>query len=173
MGYHTDYTDAEEWDEYAKQRWSWMPWWLRFIVYIVSAPKEVNGAELPGSATKIDKPWGHEIVFAHTPQYVGKILFVKSGHKLSLQYHKEKDETIFVKAGRITLEIHTDNCIMSMKMKPGDNYHIIPGTIHRIIAEKDSEVLEASTSQLDDVVRLQDDYGRQELHSKNSMPKMP
>lgn len=111
-------------------------------------------------SSKIDKPWGYEIIFAHTPLYVGKILFVKGGHKLSLQYHKEKDETVFLKTGKIVLELHRDNSISIIKMNPGASVRIVPGTIHRIIAEEDSEVLEASTSQLDDVVRLQDDYGR-------------
>lgn len=109
---------------------------------------------------KIEKPWGYEIIFAHTKQYVGKILFVKGGYRLSLQYHKEKDETIFLKSGRIIVELHENDSIHMMKMKPGASVHVPPGTIHRIIAEEDSEVLEASTSQLDDVVRLEDDYGR-------------
>lgn len=110
--------------------------------------------------SKINKPWGHEIIFAHTKQYVGKILFVKAGHRLSLQYHKEKDETVFLKTGKITLEIHQNDSINLIKLRPGASVHITPNTIHRIIAEEDSEVLEASTSQLDDVVRLEDDYGR-------------
>ena len=109
---------------------------------------------------KIDKPWGYEIIFAHTKQYVGKILFVKGGYRLSLQYHKEKDETIFLKSGRIILELHQDNAINMVNMQPGASVHVPPNTIHRIIAEEDSEVLEASTSQLEDVVRLEDDYGR-------------
>lgn len=112
---------------------------------------------------KLDKPWGYEIIFAHTKQYVGKILFVKAGHKLSLQYHKEKDETVFLKSGKIILEVHKDDSISMIKMKPGASFHITPGTIHRIIAEEDSEVLEASTSQLNDVVRLKDDYGRETI----------
>ncbi len=110
--------------------------------------------------TKIDKPWGHEIIFAHTKQYVGKILFVKGGHKLSLQYHEVKDETIFLKSGQAILELHKDHSVSMIKMKPGASFHIPPKTIHRIIAEEDSEVLEASTSELDDVIRLEDDYGR-------------
>jgi len=110
--------------------------------------------------TKIDKPWGYEIIFAHTQQYVGKILFVKGGHKLSLQYHKEKDETIFLKSGKVTLELHENHSVNMIKMQPGVSIHVPPNTIHRIIAEEDSEILEASTSQLDDVVRLEDDYGR-------------
>lgn len=111
-------------------------------------------------STYIDKPWGYEIIFANTPQYVGKILFVKGGHKLSLQFHRFKDETVFLKSGKITLEMHKDNAIVLTRMQPGASIHIAPGTIHRIIAEEDSEVLEASTSELDDVVRLEDDYGR-------------
>jgi quercetin dioxygenase-like cupin family protein len=110
--------------------------------------------------TRIEKPWGYEVIFAHTKQYVGKILNIKKGHKLSLQYHKEKDETVYLHAGKMTLEIHSDNSINSIKMLPGMNFHITPNTIHRMIAEEDCEVLEASTTQLDDVVRVEDDYGR-------------
>jgi mannose-6-phosphate isomerase len=109
---------------------------------------------------RIEKPWGYEVIFAHTHQYVGKILHIEKGHKLSLQYHKEKDETVYLHSGKIILEIHTNNSINSIKMLPGMNFHITPNTIHRMIAEEDSEVLEASTSQLDDVVRIEDDYGR-------------
>lgn len=108
----------------------------------------------------IVKPWGYEIIFAHTPQYVGKILFVKGGHKLSLQYHEIKDETIYLKSGKVTLELHKDHLINMIEMQPGVSIHVPPNTIHRIIAEEDSEVLEASTPELDDVVRLEDDYGR-------------
>lgn len=115
----------------------------------------------------VEKPWGYEIIFANTPKYVGKILFVKGGHKLSLQFHKQKDETVYLKSGKVTLEIHKSNSIVLHKMKPGASVHIPPGTIHRIIAEEDSEVLEASTSELDDVVRLEDDYGR--VHSEDGM----
>ncbi len=109
---------------------------------------------------RVEKPWGYEIIFAHTSQYVGKILHVKKGQKLSLQYHKKKDETVYLHSGKIILEIHTDSSINSIKFEPGMSFHIKPNTIHRIIAEEDSDVLEASTSQLDDVVRLEDDYGR-------------
>lgn len=109
---------------------------------------------------RILKPWGYEVIFAHTPQYVGKILFVGAGQKLSLQYHREKDETVFLQNGRIILEVHDGDAINMIKMAPGAHFHIPPGTIHRIIALEDSMVLEASTSQLDDVVRIEDDYGR-------------
>lgn len=109
---------------------------------------------------QIMKPWGYEIIWAHTQQYVGKILFVKAGHKLSLQYHQVKDETIFLKEGSVLLELRKPDSISHITMKPGASFHITPGTIHRIKALQDSEILEASTSQLDDVVRLADDYGR-------------
>ena len=108
----------------------------------------------------IVKPWGYEIIFAHTKQYVGKILFVKGEHKLSLQYHEVKDETIFLKSGKAILELHKDHSVSMIKMQPGASFHIPPNTVHRIIAEEDSEILETSTPELDDVVRLEDDYGR-------------
>jgi quercetin dioxygenase-like cupin family protein len=111
--------------------------------------------------TRVEKPWGYEIVFAHTEHYVGKLLFVRAGEQLSLQFHKEKDETIYVHAGKIELEIGEPGAPLDTEVVgPGRAFHLKPGTVHRWRALEDSVVLEASTPQLDDVVRLEDRYGR-------------
>lgn len=109
---------------------------------------------------KVDKPWGHELIWAHTERYVGKVLAIRAGHKLSRQYHKVKDETLFVTKGTMLLEIGQADAIELKTMKPGDVFHVTPGTVHRMIAETDVEVMEVSTPELDDVVRLEDSYGR-------------
>ena len=108
---------------------------------------------------KIDKPWGYEIIWAKTDKYVGKILKINPGQKLSLQYHEKKTETIYVSDG--VLELHLEDKIVPLNK--GETFHIEPNTIHRFACPKDAwgvELMEVSTSELDDVVRLQDDYGR-------------
>ncbi len=109
---------------------------------------------------KIDKPWGYELIWAHTDKYVGKILFVKAGEALSLQYHETKDETIHLYSGEIDLLIEEDSSMVRVRMKPGNGYRIKPGVKHRMVAIEDSEILEASTPELNDVVRLEDRYDR-------------
>ena len=104
----------------------------------------------------VSKPWGHEEIWAKTDKYVGKMLFIKKGERLSMQYHKVKDETLRLMSGELKLQL--DGGIK--KMKPGDVYHIPPNTKHRMIAVTNSLVLEVSTTELDDVVILSDDYGR-------------
>lgn len=107
------------------------------------------------------KPWGHEKIWARTDKYVGKILHIKSGHRLSLQYHVTKDETIHVQNGTLLLEHGDDvDCLTKYSLNPGDSFHIKPGMIHRMSAVTDVDVYEVSTTELDDVVRLEDDYGR-------------
>ena len=109
----------------------------------------------------VPKPWGHETIWARGPGYVGKILFVRRGHALSLQYHREKDETIRVLSGALDFEYGTeDQPLACVRLAPGDAWHIPPGLRHRMTAVEDTEVLEVSTPQLDDVVRLDDRYGR-------------
>ncbi len=106
---------------------------------------------------KVIKPWGWELWFAHSTQYVGKIIFVKKGHRLSRQYHRFKHETIYTDKGRWVLEIGK----RKMQMKPGDSAAIAPRVIHRFTAPyEDIYLLEVSTPQVKDVVRLDDDYGR-------------
>lgn len=107
----------------------------------------------------IEKPWGYEYIWAKTDNYVGKILHIETGKKLSLQYHKVKDETILVKSGILKLTIGQDNPKI-FYVSSGQSHHIEPGTIHRMEAVQECDVIEVSTPELDDVVRLEDDYGR-------------
>ncbi len=112
---------------------------------------------------RVDKPWGYELVFAHTDAYVGKVLFVRTGHALSLQYHEVKDEAWYVWAGQATLELGAvgDDSLETVRLEPGDAFHFVPGTVHRVTAIEDTTILEVSTPHLDDVVRLEDLYGRE------------
>jgi mannose-6-phosphate isomerase len=110
---------------------------------------------------RVDKPWGHELVWAETSRYVGKILHIQAGHRLSRQYHRVKEETLRVQSGEMDLEIGRAESVETRRMKPGDVFHVLPGTIHRMIAVTDVDVLEVSTPELDDVVRLEDVYGRE------------
>jgi len=112
-------------------------------------------------ARRVEKPWGHEIIWAETEQYVGKILHVQAGEALSLQYHEEKDETIFVLSGEVQLLAGPSvEALEEFRMVEGDRFHTRPGTVHRMIAVRDTDLLEASTPHLEDVVRLEDRYGR-------------
>jgi mannose-6-phosphate isomerase-like protein (cupin superfamily) len=107
---------------------------------------------------EIKKPWGHELIWAHTPHYVGKTLYIKEGHKLSRQYHVKKDETILVLQGNLVLELEETSQVLG----PQESHHIPAGTVHRFCASARSDVtlVEVSTPELEDVVRLCDDYGR-------------
>lgn len=108
-----------------------------------------------------EKPWGSEVWFAHTDKYAGKILKVSKGHRLSLQYHKVKMETQYLMSGQIRFTIGTDKNNLEEKiMNPGDKFDLLPGTIHRVEAIEDSEIFEVSSPELDDVVRMEDDYSR-------------
>jgi len=109
---------------------------------------------------RVDKPWGYEIIWAETARYVGKILHINAGHRLSRQYHKVKEETLFVQSGEMNLEVGPADQAEVLHMKKGDVFHVVPGTIHLMAALTDVEVLEVSTPELDDVVRLEDVYGR-------------
>ena len=111
---------------------------------------------------RVDKPWGHELVWALTEDYCGKILFVRAGESLSLQYHRVKDESWFVLEGRAELELGEvgSEALSRRVMKHGDAFRLRPGALHRITALEDTRVLEVSTPELGDVVRLEDRYGR-------------
>lgn len=111
---------------------------------------------------RVEKPWGHEIHFALVDgKYCGKLLHVDEGHALSLQYHERKEETISVQSGRLLFEVGEDeDGLESFELLPGESVHLLPGTRHRMSALVDTVVLEASTTELDDVVRLEDRYGR-------------
>ena len=113
---------------------------------------------------KIEKPWGHELIWANKEKYVGKMQYIEKGHKLSRQYHEQKDETIYVLEGKLVLEIgsaETEKDLVRIIMSPGASRRITPGTIHRFCAPSDGcTLIEVSTPEIDDVVRLHDDYGR-------------
>ena len=110
---------------------------------------------------KTIKPWGFELLFAHTAKYAGKVIFVKKRHRLSLQYHKNKDETIYIHKGKASIEIDDEKgYLASRTLLPGQSIRIVPCTRHRLEALEDTLLLEVSTAELGDVVRLQDDYGR-------------
>jgi mannose-6-phosphate isomerase len=112
------------------------------------------------SVKRVEKPWGYELIWAHTERYVGKLLHVKQGHKLSYQYHQKKDETIHLQSGELLFVVDEGSGPEEKKMKPGESYHIKPLTKHRMVAITDCDILEVSTPELDDVVRLEDSYGR-------------
>ena len=111
---------------------------------------------------RIEKPWGYETHFALAEgKYCGKTLHVRAGHALSLQYHERKEETVAVQGGKLMFEVGgEDGSLESFELQPGEAVHIRPGTRHRMTALEDTVVLEASTTELDDVVRLEDLYGR-------------
>ncbi len=110
---------------------------------------------------KIEKPWGSELLFAYTPKYAGKIIFVKKEHRLSLQYHKQKDESMYIYEGIISMELKSsDGQLRFLILQQGDSIRIPPFTTHRVTAIEDAIILEVSTAELDDVKRIKDDYGR-------------
>jgi mannose-6-phosphate isomerase-like protein (cupin superfamily) len=112
---------------------------------------------------KVEKPWGHELIWALTDRYCGKLLFVRAGHSLSLQFHREKDESWLVHEGRARLELGEvgSGALLEEVIGPGAAFHYAPGTVHRVTALEDTTIIEVSTPQLDDVVRLEDAYGRE------------
>jgi len=110
---------------------------------------------------RVEKPWGYELHWALTDRYVGKVLFIRKGHKLSFQYHRAKDETIYLESGEMLLTLQEDGgAPVTRAMKPGESCRIPPGLRHRMEAVEDCRVFEVSTTELDDVVRLEDAYGR-------------
>lgn len=113
----------------------------------------------------IEKPWGYEILWAETKDYLGKILYINEGHRLSLQYHEEKEETIMVLSGKLELmtsKSGVKNVLNTLILEEGDTYHVTPHTVHRFCATQgtDVELVEVSTNFLDDVVRMEDDFNR-------------
>ena len=110
---------------------------------------------------KVEKPWGYELIFAHTEHYAGKILHVNAGHALSLQYHERKDETLYLARGECAFQVQEDGAMTEHQLRAGDVYHVRPFTRHRMIAgPAGCEFIEVSSPELDDVVRLEDRYGR-------------
>jgi mannose-6-phosphate isomerase len=112
---------------------------------------------------KVEKPWGHELIWALTERYCGKVLFVKAGHSLSLQFHRQKDESWLVQSGRAKLELGEagETLLKEEVIGPGAAFHYAPGTVHRVTALEDTTIIEVSTPEIDDVVRLEDAYGRE------------
>ena len=120
-------------------------------------PPTVRRAE----ETIVEKPWGYEIRWAVTDRYLGKILHVQQGEALSLQYHERKDECLLVSNGSIDIELGgADGNLQKVRMRSGDTVHLTPGTRHRITAVEDADIFEVSTSEIEDVIRLEDRYGR-------------
>ena len=118
-------------------------------------------AEYAQQVRRVEKPWGYELIYAVTERYCGKLLFVRAGEALSLQYHRKKDETIYVHEGRAELEIGRQGEEPTpVLVGPGDSFRLRPGTVHRMRALEDTLFLEVSTPELDDVVRFEDRYGR-------------
>lgn len=109
----------------------------------------------------VPKPWGHETIWAHTDRYVGKILHINAGHSLSVQYHNKKDETVHLLNGELIYRVKLGDKLEDMRLTRGQSFRITPGTVHQMEAVTDCDILEASTPELDDVVRLQDRYGRE------------
>lgn len=113
----------------------------------------------------VPKPWGHETIWARSDRYVGKILHINAGHELSVQFHNKKDETVHLLAGEILYRVQIDPSpqgrLEDVQLEVGESFRITPGTIHQLVAVTDCDVLEVSTPELDDVVRLSDKYGRE------------
>ncbi len=115
---------------------------------------------------RVEKPWGYELIWGKTRDYVGKVLHIKKGHKLSLQYHRIKEETIYLQSGKMLLVFENEaGQLGEIMLEPGEAHHIPTGKKHRMIAIEDCDVFEVSTPHLDDVVRLEDGYGRVEKSS--------
>ena len=123
----------------------------------------MSKADWVSHSERRDKPWGHEEVFALVDgKFCGKAIHVLEGHALSLQYHEQKEEVISVQSGRLRCEIGlSEDALEEFELLPGESVHLVPGVRHRVTALVDTVMLEASTTQLDDVVRLEDRYGRQ------------
>jgi mannose-6-phosphate isomerase len=124
-----------------------------------------RGASKPGpgrvKVVKVSKPWGHETIWAQSDRYVGKILHINAGHELSVQYHNKKDETVHLLSGEIAYRVKNGETLEDVRLKVGESFRITPGTVHQMVALTDCDVLEVSTPELDDVVRLSDRYGRE------------
>jgi mannose-6-phosphate isomerase-like protein (cupin superfamily) len=118
-------------------------------------------AGAPFVGRRVEKPWGFEIIWAETDRYVGKVLHIEAGHQLSYQYHERKDETICVLRGLLQLEVATvDGDRQVLRLAPGQSFRIFAGLRHRLLALETCEIVEASSPELDDIVRLEDRYGR-------------
>ena len=115
----------------------------------------------PFEVRRVEKPWGHEIIWAHSEHYVGKVLHIRAGHALSVQFHHQKDETIHLLRGEMIYRVKVGEALKDVTLRAGQSFRNTPGTVHQMEAVTDCDVLEASTPHLDDVVRLSDRYGRE------------
>ncbi len=121
-------------------------------------PVDIGGA----GAGRVDKPWGYELIWAVTDRYLGKLIHVRSGQALSLQFHVQKDESIFVAAGLLDLVLESaDGALETHRLAAGMSARIRPGRRHRMVAVEDTDLFEASSPEMDDIVRLEDRYGRE------------
>jgi mannose-6-phosphate isomerase-like protein (cupin superfamily) len=129
----------------------------------LSSPNLGGTDRFASEPQKVEKPWGHELIFAVTERYAGKLLFVRAGESLSLQFHNVKDESWYVLEGRAELELGApgERMLVTEVVGRGASFHLPPGTVHRVRALEDTTILEVSTPELDDVVRLEDRYGRE------------
>ena len=126
--------------------------------------KANNGGKARSSSVEVitvPKPWGHETIWAQTERYVGKVLHIKAGQALSVPYHNRKDETVHLLNGELVYRVQMKDSLDDMHLKAGESFRITPGTVHQMEAVTDCDVLEVSTPELDDVVRLSDRYGRE------------
>jgi mannose-6-phosphate isomerase-like protein (cupin superfamily) len=108
----------------------------------------------------VAKPWGHELIFAENERYAGKILHLEGGHSLSLQYHERKDETLYVLEGELVLSVEVDGSMREIRLSQGESFRVRPRMRHRLRADRTCRIVEVSSPELDDVVRLEDAYGR-------------
>jgi mannose-6-phosphate isomerase len=129
----------------------------------ISSPNLKGTEQFAFQPERVEKPWGYELIWAVSEHYAGKLLSVNAGHALSLQFHREKDEAWLVQSGRAKLELGDagESVLMEEVVGPGAAFHYSPGTVHRVTALEDTTIIEVSTPQLDDVVRLEDAYGRE------------
>jgi mannose-6-phosphate isomerase-like protein (cupin superfamily) len=129
----------------------------------LESPNLLNLDRWATDARRVDKPWGWELVWAETEQYVGKVLFVKTGESLSMQFHRVKDESWYVYSGRAKIELGDAGqaALKEEVVSAPAFFHFLPGTVHRVTAIEDTTIIEVSTPELDDIVRLEDNYGRQ------------
>lgn len=126
-----------------------------------NATPATSNSSTPANCQFVAKPWGHELIWAHTDDYVGKVLFIRAGESLSLQYHELKEETMFLESGEVRLEAGPDaENLRVIPFAAGSSFHIPPRLLHRLTAVSDCRIFEVSTPQLTDVVRVQDRYGR-------------
>jgi mannose-6-phosphate isomerase-like protein (cupin superfamily) len=115
-----------------------------------------------GGQRRVDKPWGHELIWAHTEHYVGKLIVIDAGRRLSLQRHEIKDESVMILSGRLRLALEDDAGVIQVhELGPGESMHVPTGRVHRFEGVERCELVEISTPELDDVIRLEDDFGRE------------